>query len=69
MYTKDFIVGALAQPYCTYFLQHVSQEQGVLDEVWNKLFMGVFGTEEVSKYMLQSFARAMAGEIIVRIDG
>ena len=44
MYTKDFIVGALAQPYCTYFLQHVPQEQGVLDEVWNKLFMGVFGT-------------------------
>ena len=44
MYTKDFIVGALAKPYCTYFLQHVSQEQGVLDEVWNKLFMGVFGT-------------------------
>ena len=30
--------------YCTYFLQHVPQEQGVLDEVWNKLFMGVFGT-------------------------
>ena len=25
--------------------------------------MGVFGTEKVSKYMLQSFARAMASEI------
>lgn len=44
-------------------IEYVPQEQGVLDEVWNKLFMGVFGTEEVSKYMLQSFARAMAGEI------
>ena len=44
-------------------IDYVPQEQGVLDEVWTKLFMGVFGTEEVSKYMLQSFARAMAGEI------
>jgi len=44
-------------------IEYVPQEQVVLDEVWNKLFMGVFGTEEVSKYMLQSFARAMAGEI------
>ena len=38
-------------------------EQRFRDEVWEKLFMGVFGTEEVSTYMLQSFARAMAGEI------
>jgi hypothetical protein len=38
-------------------------DECVRQEVWDKLFMGVFGTEEVSKYMLQSFARAMAGEI------
>ena len=38
-------------------------DEFVRQEVWDKLFMGVFGTEEVSKYMLQSFARAMAGEI------
>ena len=25
-------------------IEYVPQEQGVLDEVWNKLFMGVFGT-------------------------
>ena len=44
-------------------IDYVPQEQGNFDEVWGKLFMGVFGTEEVSSYMLQSFARAMAGEI------
>jgi phage/plasmid-associated DNA primase len=44
-------------------IDYVPQEREVLDEVWDKLFMGVFGTEEVSKYVLQSFARAMAGEI------
>ena len=44
-------------------IDYVPQDQGVLDEVWDKLFTGVFGSEEVSKYMLQSFARAMAGEI------
>tara|TARA_Y100000746_G_scaffold7113_1_gene6521 strand:- start:6 stop:1235 length:1230 start_codon:yes stop_codon:yes gene_type:complete len=38
-------------------------DECVRQEVWDKLFMGVFGTEEVSMYMLQSFARAMAGEI------
>ena len=44
-------------------IDYVPQEQGIIDEVWDKLFLGVFGTEEVSKYMLQSFARGMAGEI------
>ena len=44
-------------------IDYIPQKQEVLDEVWNKLFLGVFGGEEVSKYMLQSFSRAMAGEI------
>jgi phage/plasmid-associated DNA primase len=44
-------------------IDYVPQEQGIIDEVWDKLFLGVFGTEEVSKYMLKSFARGMAGEI------
>ena len=38
-------------------------DECIRQEVWDKLFMGEFGTEEVSKYMLQSFARAMTGEI------
>ena len=45
-------------------IDYVPQEQGVLDEVWNKLFLGVFGEdEEVSTFMKHSFSRAMAGEI------
>ena len=44
-------------------IDYVPQEQGVLDEVWNKLFLGVFGEdEEVSTFMKHSFSRAMAGE-------
>jgi len=44
-------------------IDYVPQEQVVLDEVWDKLFLGVFGTEDVSIFMKNSFARGMAGEI------
>jgi len=45
-------------------IDYMPQEQGVLDEVWNKLFLGVFGEDEkVSTFMKHSFSRAMAGEI------
>ena len=44
-------------------VDYVPQEQGVLDEVWNKLFLGVFGDADVSTFMKNSFARGMAGEI------
>jgi len=44
-------------------IDYAPQKQDILDEVWDKLFKGVFGTEEVSSYMLRSFARGMAGEI------
>ena len=45
-------------------IDYVPQERGVLDEVWDKLFLGVFGEDEkVSSFMKHSFSRAMAGEI------
>ena len=44
-------------------LNYKPQSEELKKEVYDKIFLGVFGTEEKADYMLKSLARTMAGDI------
>lgn len=44
-------------------LEYEAQEKAILHEVYEKVFLGVFGTEIISKYFLKSLARAVGGDV------
>lgn len=44
-------------------LEFEKQEETLLKEVYEKVFLGVFGTKEKADYVLKVIARALAGEV------